>query len=308
LQKIPAERYRTTYMLADDLMAFLEGRPVRAHRYDFLLRARRAIRHKKEHFTLAVAAALLVFLGIFSAHYFDYRAARRAVLREVQDKLTSIASMGTALVQPEWVAAILSPADRNSETCRQLVAALKRIKQLSSGIQYVYIMRESGRAGLLEFVVEDSFFDSLEELDLNRNGILEAREKPVDIGQIYPETPLFPEMMRAFQRAGADADIRQIDRWGIALSGYAPIVEAGGRAIAILGVDISPEKLRESFEPIESGFLGAISRSALLLVALLMFIVLWTIGLWERPIPPRKRAGYFARFAQSLVRKNAPPP
>ena len=77
--------------------------------------------------------------------------------------------------------------------------------------------------------------------DLNGNGVIETNEKAVEFGEKFDVSAL-PEMKQAFQWSGADQEIN-CDKWGCWLSGYAPILDGSGNAIAVLGVDIPADRI-----------------------------------------------------------------
>jgi len=82
LAKDPAARYSSARQLADDLRAFLEGRPISARRTSFVELAGRWLQRQKRsvaQMSAAVAATLaLVLVGVFSGYY--WHRARLATL------------------------------------------------------------------------------------------------------------------------------------------------------------------------------------------------------------------------------------
>lgn len=52
----------------------------------------------------------------------------------------------------------------------------------------------------------------------------------------------FPEMRKAFSGPSVDREL-SADDWGVALSGYAPIYDKEGKAVAILGVDVAADEV-----------------------------------------------------------------
>jgi PAS domain S-box-containing protein len=83
--------------------------------------------------------------------------------------------------------------------------------------------------------------DTSETSDADGNGTIEEKEKKVRFAEKFDVTAL-PEMKKAFTKSSADQEIN-CDKWGCWLSGYAPIIDKKGNAIAILGVDIPAEQI-----------------------------------------------------------------
>jgi tRNA A-37 threonylcarbamoyl transferase component Bud32 len=67
LAKDPARRYTSAQALADDLRAFLDGRPIKARRASIAERAVRAVRKQKRSVAVAAVATVLSALGITGA-------------------------------------------------------------------------------------------------------------------------------------------------------------------------------------------------------------------------------------------------
>jgi len=99
---------------------------------------------------------------------------------------------------------------------------------------------------------------------------------------VYAETPKYPEMLAAFSGPTADREINVLDQWSVALSGYAPIFDAKGNAVAIVGVDVKSDELALTFRQIDRTFLALVGLSALAALALMGLIVRWRIASWER--------------------------
>ena len=290
LQKSRYHRYATMSGMTEDLRAYRKGFPVSAQTYDAWEKVQRAIRYKKEVFLGAVVSALLIFIGIFTSIYIHHRVARDSLASELRMHVMSLANTAALMIDPDQVAAIREPKDKALSSCHQLVSTLKRVRLRNDRIEYIYVMRRSAQPGFAEFVVEDSNFDSLEELDENGNGRLEPEEKPVEVGQIYEETPRFPQLMHGFIEATADESVEQVDWWGVSLSGYAPIRDETGKAIAIVGVDVTSDEVALSFERIDRAYFCAVALSGLLSIGLVMLILIWVVGIWEKQNPALKHA------------------
>ena len=286
MEKDYEKRYQTAVEFAEDLVNFRDGLPVTARRYGFKERAIRAIRRKKEMFVLSTCAVLAMFAGIFVSLTYIHGTSRLSLVQALREKVMGIAATSALLVDPKVVERIQSPADKRRLECRQLVNTLKAIKRTNERIEFVWIMRRSQkRPGYSEFVVEDSFYDSMEELDDNKNGVLESDESPVEVGEIFEKSLSFPELEIGYERPAADRSIEISDEWGVSLSGYAPIRNADGQSVAVLGVDMTSDEVNKTFRKLSRAYNSTLGLSVLISFSLFAVVVLWIVGLWETKRP-----------------------
>jgi len=145
---------------------------------------------------------------------------------QLREKLKVIAQTAALSINTADLAAVpLEPSGVNSPVFQKISGQLSRIKMGNPGIRYIYIMAKTEKPGVYQFVVDP---DAL-------NGKASRLRSDAMPGSAYDARP-YPEMLKAFDGPSADTRVNA-DEWGRILSGYAPISE-GGRAVAILGVDI----------------------------------------------------------------------
>ena len=283
MEKERESRYQNAFEFAKDLSCFRGGLPVSARRYGFKEKVLRAIRRKKETFFFSICAVVIMFSGIcFTLSYIN-RISHESLIRELRGKVMGIAATSALLIDPNLVEAIKSHKDIDKPTCKELVKILKSVKNSNDKIEFVWIMRRSQkRAGYSEFVAEDSYHDSFDELDDNKNGILDPGEQANEIGTIFEDSLEYPDLELGYQRPAADRDVAKTDYWGVSLSGYAPILNGIGESIAILGVDMKSEKVSETFARLQRAYRGALGLSLALSVTLIFLVILWIVGLWEQ--------------------------
>jgi hypothetical protein len=107
------------------------------------------------------------------------------------------------------------------------------------------------------------------------------KEMPTRPGEPFDASP-YPDLLLGFERPAADRGYSVTDQWGIALSGYAPIKDASGHVIAVLGVDMSDVDVAARFKELDRALLVTLLLSgALSLLALAMITVGVTV-LWSR--------------------------
>ena len=275
------DRYQNAFEFAKDLSNFRDGLRVSARRYGLKEKIVKAIRRKKETFIMSLLAIFIMFAGICYTISSIHRVSRESLMQELREKVTGLAATSSLLIDASLIPLIRHPEDKSKAACRDLVKRLKEIKNTNENITFVWIMRRSQkRAGYSEFIVEDSFYDSFEELDDNQNGVLDEEENPVKIGEIYEESLNFPDLEIGYQKSTADQFILE-DKWGVSLSGYAPIRDSLGRSIAVLGVDMTTEQVGKTFIRISNAYRWTLALSALGSLGLVVLSILWIIGLWE---------------------------
>ena len=270
LETEPARRYPGADLVADDLYRFRRQLPVSARRYPLRERIGRAIRFRPTTFYASVAgvlAACAVFVATEAAYH---HVAKDSVIDVLKDRVKGIANTAAFMIDPRKVEAVHSPADRNTPECRDLVRVLKAVKDRNEHIDYTYIARQAEETGYVEFVATDSLFDPPKE-----------GEPPSDVGDVYQETPKYPDMLDAFNHPTVDRQVNVLDEWNVALSGYAPIPDASGKAIAIVGVDIKSDEIAAAFRRIDRTTVLAIGWSILATLALIALIVRWRVAYWE---------------------------
>jgi PAS domain S-box-containing protein len=180
-----------------------------------------------EFFVIAITAILGILF--YNSH--------KSLLRDVSEaKLISIASSTAVMIDAEKLASIQTQEDTTSDNYLEIKSVLQKIKGNNQDIDDIYIMKKSAYRNILKFVVGAS-----ESEDKNGNGAIEENEAGVAFEEEY-EISAFPEMTQAFKMKIADKK-SNCDKWGCWLSGYAPIINKDGEAIAIVGVDVPAKKI-----------------------------------------------------------------
>jgi tRNA A-37 threonylcarbamoyl transferase component Bud32 len=272
----PEERYASAALMARDLRNFLQNRPVLARHYGPWETLRRAAVARRGVLATGVAAVVLAFAGIATAAITMHSVAKSQVFEGMRAQVMDLANTAVLLIDAAEVRAQMARIDAGSPVARGLSALLTQVRRRSPHLRYVWIMRRSGEGpSTLEFVA-----DSLppETADHQPGAWTEAPARP---GDRFDASP-FPELLRGFQGPAADRRYAVTDRWGIALSGYAPIKDEAGRAIAVLGVDMSRLDVAARFVRIERALLATLLLSAALSVLGLVLLVLTVMGQWSR--------------------------
>jgi len=74
-------------------------------------------------------------------------------------------------------------------------------------------------------------------------GRLVLAEKDDQLGTVY-DYARFPAMVRALEGPASDDDLTE-DEYGVTISGYAPIRDAAGRTVGLLGIDVDAKTVAE---------------------------------------------------------------
>ena len=173
---------------------------------------------------------------------------------QLKDKLRSTAAAASMQFDAEVIARIQSGATMlSSSDLQKTVGQLQTLRDYVTNVRFAYIMRRTNDPMKLAFVAEADMAGTKEELDDNHNGILEQDELPAKPGELYDITTVHSLREEAFLRPSSDEDI-VVDQWGATISGYAPIKDERGQAIAILGIDMNADDFislsRSAFSPL----------------------------------------------------------
>lgn len=163
-----------------------------------------------------------------------YKFSLDAQFRQLREKLMLVASTAAVVVDAEDLKSVpLNRQGVDSPAYRTISGQLEKIRKANPLIKYIYIMTRTDKEGVWQFMVDP------DPLQQGAN----MRELTAYPGDKY-DASRFPEMLDGFFAPSADKKI-SLDEWGASLSGYAPIRDNTGRAVAVLGVDLMAEDIRQ---------------------------------------------------------------
>jgi len=168
---------------------------------------------------LAIAAAL-VLVGVASSLYV-FSQVDRAGRAHILERAATIA----IAVPPEDLARISgTEEDLGTPSYESLKSLLMRMRAANHDARFLYLMGRN-EAGELFFYADS-----------------EAAESPDHSppGQVYYEAT--PAMRALFQDGQPRTEGPDRDRWGLWISGYAPVVDRSGEVTAMLGMDLPAGK------------------------------------------------------------------
>lgn len=182
------------------------------------------------------ASLVLVVALILGCFLFLYRVARRVVLDEIRYQAMGVAIATAAGFSAEELNAITGPESRDTENYQRIQAVLSAVSRFNPDVRYTYVMRRASapdaKPGDYLYVVDQQAEDA------NRNGAIDADEVSEAPGTPYDASAL-PAMVRAWQEPSADEAVSPDPPYPDLLSGYAPVRDAEGRTVAIVGADVT---------------------------------------------------------------------
>jgi len=164
----------------------------------------------------------IVFAGLLVAvtNAIGFRTALDAQFQQLRQTLMAIAITGALQIDGDLHATIPpQPSSTQLPAYQQLVTHLRAIRNANPTIRYVYTMVPSDTPGQWHYVGD-------------------AEEDKTSLPGDVCDVKRYPAMAAGLQGPSADPLIT-VDEWGPLLSGYAPIRALDGRAVGILGIDMS---------------------------------------------------------------------
>ncbi len=169
---------------------------------------------------------LLIVFVVGPAYYM----CQRAVFLQKEDlrsKILDLAKLSSQLIDGDKHSQI-EPQLQSQGTAlyKEIKAVLKQIRDIDPIVESVYTMVKTNKKNIWMFVVDSG----------DRKGITAY------CGERYDISP-FAQMQVAFQMPSVDKELT-VDKWGVWLSSYAPIYNREGKAVAIVGLDVSAKSIQ----------------------------------------------------------------
>jgi hypothetical protein len=198
-----------------------------------------------KRFRWIIIAALLFWAAL--GNFILLTRSANETLEQTRQNLLLIASNAALLIDVSVLLQVPLESEGDRSTAYQAVSSqLETIKQTNPSLKYAYIMRTTDQPGILQYVVDA---DPAPE-------IITAQSPRSLPGDKY-DARAFCEMLKAYTEPAADKTIKA-DAWGIFISGYAPIHDSSGQAVAILGVDMEAGNILKLQKKVSlSGLLAA---------------------------------------------------
>ncbi len=179
--------------------------------------------------------------------------------QQIKDKLRSTATAAAMQFEDAPLERFTNENALQDREYLAIVSKLQEIRESISGVRFAYIMRKTNTEGEFAFIADADLALSESALDKNGNGTVDASESPGLPGEVYDASQA-PALQEAYLHPTADESFTS-DVWGMMMSGYAPIHNASGAVMGVLGVDM------------DAGDFTEISRSIFSPLALLLVLL-----------------------------------
>lgn len=157
---------------------------------------------------------------------------------EIQKEISSYAAMAVALTDADAIQTLTRPEQSSSPTYKKIQHIYRSIVSSNPRIAYLYTLRLAHDK--IHFIVDTPPVHATEAT----TNTPEAR-----IMEPYPDAA--PAVMRAFVSGRPQLQMEPYtDAWGTFISAYAPVKNAAGKVVALVGVDMSVEHLYPLFNNI----------------------------------------------------------
>lgn len=200
--------------------------------------------------TKLVASFVLMMVVLSSLSFFyTYEEARSQLNQSARDKLMDITgAMSTQLSGDALMA--LRPGDENTSTYTSLVDQMRSMRSNTPDIVNMYVMKLVN--GTVYFIADD------------------AEEGAAAIAQEYSQ-PEMAQIQEAMTVPSASPTFYS-DEFGSYMSGYAPVRDANGTTVAILGVDVTAVATIQQMDNVRNSTLMIIVASVVIgTIVILLF-------------------------------------
>lgn len=190
---------------------------------------------------LSIIFIALLVIVLLATTYFIYQKAIFQQKEELRGKILSLVKIASMLIDGDKHSQINLKIDsQNTPLYKEIKSVLEKIRDADPLIDSVYTMLKTEKKNIWSFVVDSG----------DRKGVVANCGEPYDVSN-------FPQMQLAFDMPSVDKELSQ-DKWGIWLSGYAPIYNKQAQAVAIVGLDVSAKSIRQMQLLLAKRFLWAL--------------------------------------------------
>ncbi|MEI6632646.1 MAG: diguanylate cyclase [Chlamydiota bacterium] len=187
---------------------------------------------------LVIIFTLIIVSTVGTIGFLFFRTVEAIQFDRLRETLTAYAASAAMLIDGDRHALLAGPSAMSSPYYRELRDRLRLFMRIDPRIAEMYTMARSAKPGFYVFVV-----DASPPRDKDGDGVISETEKPAELGEEYDISAL-PEMRKAFDAPIADLKVNK-DKWGWWLSAYAPVYDSRGKAVGIVGLDVSADTIRQ---------------------------------------------------------------
>jgi hypothetical protein len=191
---------------------------------------------------LASVLITLIILMIFLC--VSYLQTRKLVRDQTAERLKAIASVTAMQIDYRDLEQLQFARDMKRPEYQRVFELLNKVRNENPDVKWAYVIRPTQSEGMWEFVVDaNSNFFLPFMTDDNNDGFISESEENVFPGLQY-DVSQAPKMIEALLKAVPENDYYS-DQWGTYISGYAPIIGADDKGVAIVGFDITVPQVND---------------------------------------------------------------
>ena len=209
-------------------------------------------------FTFFVAMSLvtsLAYVGLYHRILKD----QTGILR---NHLENTAELAASFLSGDDVLKVDTGKDCKKDPQRiRMIQELKKVTKIDPRIDDAYVMIPGDRQNIFRFVA-------------NAN----QEVSPTGCGEPY-DASHSQEMLNALSAPGVEKQAIK-DRWGSWLSGYAPIYDSQGKAVAFLGLDVAERTIQQ----LQRAFLERFAWAMIATIFLAFLVGFWSSGWLTKPL------------------------
>ncbi len=188
---------------------------------------------------------LLLTLVISLAFIFNM-SGRTLMQNELKDRLRSLAATSSLLFNAKDLDQLRSAKDAKLPAYERAVYTLGAIRSLNPEIRFAYILRPTDDPSFFSFVADADSLHPDTPYDMTGDGVIDENDEQVPPGTAYDVTES-PNIVKALEAPTA-TDEPYADQWGSYMSGFAPIKDASGQTVAVIGFDIDYLRFKKLVE------------------------------------------------------------
>jgi putative nucleotidyltransferase with HDIG domain len=217
-----------------------------------------------KRFDLRVIAAIVATICsvVVLSDFLIFRFTCQAQLEGMQDQLKTIAQTAALLVDADRLSEVpLNKDGVHTPSYDYVDDQLKKIRAANPQIKYIYTLKKVDSSNIWRFIVDAE---------------TEKMQDHSNPGDKY-DAGRFPQMLKGYNEPSVDEKI-ETDEFGSTLSGYAPVRDALGQPVAVLGVDLDAGNIYAMYHHVFRIALVILLAGIVLAVILGLFISLRVVG------------------------------
>lgn len=185
--------------------------------------------------TIFLVGAAVSLIGLYMYGY-----GRQVMESQLKDTLRTMAALAASQIDARDLAALNVEEDWHKPEWTKVVTQLEAVRLSNPSILFVYMFRlDPTDPTKLVFVSDSQSIDPYADVDLNGDGIFDEADSLQYPGLAYEEPP--PEAFLGFKGVVTN-DEPYTDQWGEEITGYAPVYDEFGNAVAVLAIDMRAEE------------------------------------------------------------------